>query len=125
MKKLVYVVTVALMAIAILSVGCSKPAPAPSAPEIKTGTGSLTGINTAAEPGPDAITVKTPEGVKTIPLAANATINLEGQTCTLDQLEGLELANVSYNCTYVYAWDPETTHEEIVAVNVRKIVPAK
>ena len=125
MKKFVFVFAGILLAMTILSAGCSKPAPAPSAPEKKTGSGTLTDINTPKEAGADAITIKTPEGVKALPIAADATFSLNGQTCTLDQLDGLELAGVSYNCTYVYSWDPVTTHEEIIAVDVVKIVPGK
>lgn len=125
MKRFVFVLAGILLAMMILSAGCSKPTPAPSAPEIKTNTGNLTDINTPAEPGPDTITVQTPQGATTLPIATDATFSLNGQACTLDQLAGLELAGTSYNCTYVYSWDPETTHEEVVGINVTKIVPGK
>ena len=125
MKRFVFVLAGILLVMMILSAGCSKPAPAPSAPVEKTGTGTLTDINTPAEAGADAITIKTPEGAATLPIAADATFSLNGQTCSLDQLAGLELAGVSYNCTYVYTWDPETTHEEIIAIDVTKTVPGK
>ena len=101
MKRLVFVLTVVLLATAILSVGCSTkatPKPAAKAPV----TGNLTAVNTPAEAGPDAITVNN----QIVKVMADTKIAFNGQFCTIDDLEkklaAAAAANISYNCTIVY-----------------------
>lgn len=104
MKRLVFVVTVVLMAMAILSVGCTKATPAPAAQT--PATGALTGVNTPAEPGQDVVTVQTPQGPTAVHVEGDTVIAFNGQFCTLDDLEAklaaATAANTSYNCTIVY-----------------------
>lgn len=100
MKRVVLVVTGVLLVMVVLFVGCTpKTAPAPVATQ--TVTGVLGTINTPAEPGPDIVTIQTPEGLKTFPINAYTTYSLGGNACTLDQLEAVTTGNVSYNCTLV------------------------
>ncbi|MDO8716881.1 MAG: hypothetical protein Q7J73_08780 [Dehalococcoidales bacterium] len=107
MKRLVFVVTVVLLAIAILSGGCSTkttPAPAPAAKPPATGV--LTDVNTPAEGGQDVVTITTPQGPTSVQVTPQTGFAFNGQFCTLDDLEAkiaaAEAANVSYNCTIVY-----------------------
>lgn len=101
MKRLVFVVTVALLAIAILSVGCSaKETPKPAAkPPV---TGILTDVNTPVEGG--QATVKVNDQLVTV--MPDTVLAFNGQFCTLDDLEkklaAATAANTSYNCTIVY-----------------------
>ena len=104
MKRLVFVLTVVLLAMAILAVGCSTKAPAPSAqPPV---TGGLTDVNTPGEGGQDTVTVTTPRGPTAIHVTPQTGISFNGQFCTLDELEAkvaaATAANISYNCTIVY-----------------------
>ena len=104
MKRLVFVLTVVLLAMAILSVGCTKATPAPAAkPPV---TGGLTDVNTPAEGGQDTVTVTTPQGPTAVHVTDQTGFSFNGQFCTLDELEAkvaaAEAANISYNCTIVY-----------------------
>ena len=104
MKRLVFVLTVVLLAMAILSVGCTKAAPKPAAkPPV---TGALTGVNTPAEGGQNTVTVQTPQGPTAIHVTDQTGIAFNGQFCTLEDLEAklaaAAAANISYNCTIVY-----------------------
>lgn len=105
MKRLVFVVTVVLLATAILSVGCStKAAPKPAAKPPATGT--LKDVNTPKEAGQDVITVQTPQGPTSVQVTPQTGFAFNGQFCTLDDLEAKLAAaaatNASYNCTIVY-----------------------
>ena len=104
MRRLVFVVTVGLLAMAILSVGCAKTTPAPAAPTAQNVTGILKDLNTPAEPGKDVVTVQTPQGLRTFPITANTTYSLEGRTCLLtDVNKVVDEGNVTYECTVVLA----------------------
>ena len=114
MKRTIFVVTVVLLALVVLSVGCTKAAPAPAAPADKTITGNLTDINTPAEPGPDTITIQTPQGTQVIPITSETTFSLAGQACNIDEVAKVEAeTGIPYNCTVVL--DGETAQEVYVA----------
>lgn len=104
MKRLIFVVTVVLLAMAILSVGCTKATPAPAAKP--PATGALTDVNTPAEGGQDTVTIQTPQGPTAVHVTDQTGIAFNGQVCTLDDLEAklaaAAAANTSYNCTIVY-----------------------
>ncbi len=115
MKRLIFVVTGVLLAIVILSVGCSsKPKPVePAAPTTQNVTGILKDINTPAEAGPDTVTIQTPTGeTKIIPFAPNDHFFLDGAACPLEEVQKVELGTgVSYNCS---VWvDRETGQQNI------------
>ncbi len=104
MKRLVFVVTMVLLAMAILTVGCTKATPTPAA---KTPvTGKLTEVNTPKDAGQDAITVQTPQGPTSVHVTDQTGFAFNGQFCTLDDLnakiDAAAAANTSYNCTIVY-----------------------
>lgn len=100
MKRLIFVGTVVLLAMAILTAGCTKATPAPMPNETVTGT--LTNVNTPADPGQDAITVQTPQGPTVINVTPQTGISFNGQACTVDELDAKIAANTSYNCTIVF-----------------------
>ena len=117
MRGLVFVVTLVLMAMAILSVGCTKATPTPVAPPEKTITGNLTDINTPAEPGPDTVTVQTPQGTQVIPITGDTAFSLAGQACNIEDVAKVEAeTGVQYNCTVVY-------NDETGASNVYVVKP--
>ena len=118
MKRLVFVVTVGLLAMTILPVGCAKTTPAPTAPTQNV-TGILKDINTPDDPGKDVVVVQTPQGEKTLPITTTTTFSLEGKACTLDQIAALDLAKASYNCTTVYGID-QNGYQVVVGVDVTK-----
>ena len=103
MKRLIFVVTVGLLAMAILSTGCAtKATPAPAA-TTQNITGVLKDLNTPAEPGKDVVTIQTPQGLQTFPLTANTTYSLEGKTCLLNDVgKVLETGNATYQCNLYY-----------------------
>lgn len=102
MKRLVFVVTVGLLAMAILSVGCAKTTPAPAAPTTQNVTGVLKDLNTPDDAGKDVVTITTPQGEKTFTLTANTTYSLEGRSCLLaDVGKAADEGNVTYECTVV------------------------
>ena len=119
MKKLVFVVTVALLAMAILAVGCAKtPAPATTS----NVTGVLTEINTPDDPGPDVVIVETPQGPQTIPITAATTYSIEGRSCILaDVGKVADEGNVTYECTVVVTgMSPYGDDTAAVAIYVTK-----
>ena len=128
MKRLVFVVVGVLLAMVVLFTGCSSKAPpasapvAPAAPPTQEVTGILKDVNTPAETGKDVVTIQTPQGEKTLPIAADTTFKLEGKACTLDQIAALDLEKVSYNCTTVYGID-QNGYEVVVGIDVAKTYP--
>ena len=119
MKRLIFVVTGVLLAMVVLSVGCTKATPAPAAPSEKMPvTGNLTGINTPADPVTNAITVLTPQGIRVIPITPDTTYSLDGKSCTIDELNKVLLSgNASYNCIVVEKEDCADN------INIWRIVP--
>ncbi len=118
MKRLVFVVTVALLATAILSVGCTKATPPATKAPPENVTGVLKDVNTPAEPGKDTVTVQTPQGAQTLPITATTAFSVGGKACTLDELDALNTTNASYNCTVVLDVDGI-----VVGVDVTKTMP--
>ena len=108
MKRFVFVFTVVLLALAILSVGCGSTAPAapaaPAAPPAATTvTGILKDINTPTEPGKDVVVVQTPQGLQTLTITPDTKFTLEGGACPLEDAGKLtDQGNVTYNCTVQY-----------------------
>lgn len=101
MKRLIFVVTVVLLAMAILATGCTKkeePKPMPS----ETVTGTLKDLNTPKEAGQDEITIQTPQGPTVIKVTPQTGLSFNGQACTVDELDAKIAANTSYNCTIVF-----------------------
>lgn len=87
MKRLGFVVTGIFLTILVLSGGCGTKATPPTAPAApaptQTVTGNLTGVNTPAQPGPDVVTVQTPQGPQTFTVTPTTKYTLDGKACTL------------------------------------------
>ena len=113
MKKLIFVVTGVLLAVVVLSAGCTtKPAPK----EPTQTAGILKDVNTPAEAGKDAVTVQTTVGPQTFPVTPSTQIFLEGQLCGLDDLNKvLADGNTTYTCTLLYDYE-----DNAVTLNVLK-----
>lgn len=89
-----------LMAIVILSAGCAAKAQPAVAP--KDITGELKYLSVPLEGGDVTLTVQTPQGPQNIQLAANATYQLEGKACSVEDIgNALVAGNTTYNCTVV------------------------
>ena len=89
-----------LLAISILSIGCAARVQ-PAAPPQEV-TGVLEHLNVPLENGNVVVTVQTPQGPQNIQLAANATYELEGKACTVDDIgKALTGGDTTYNCTVV------------------------
>ena len=122
MRKLVFIVTVGLLAVAILSAGCAKTTPAPAAPTTQNVTGTLKVLNTPDDPGKDVVTIQTPQGEKTFVLAADTTYSIEGRSCVLAELgKAVDEGNVTYECTVILAGiSPYGDDTAAMAVYVKK-----
>lgn len=114
MKRSAFVYGIFLIA-GIFAASCAPE----STPSQNVTTGVL-GTVTSQPGGQGSVTVVTPQGNTTLPVTSNTTLELNGQVCTIDQLDALEAANVSYNCTSVYYMD-ENGQIVTVGVNVTKI----
>ena len=124
MKRLIFVVTMVLLAMVVLSGGCAtKETPAPAAPTQNV-TGTLKDINTPDDPGKDVVTVQTPQGDKTFPVTANTAYSIEGKTCLLaDVGKAVDEGNVTYECTIVLTGLTEYADEQsVLAIYVTKQV---
>ena len=130
MKGVVFLGIAGLLTMVILTMGCApkktpSPTPAPAAPTYHV-NGVLKDVNVPAEPGKDVVIVQTSvfqrEAEKTFPITAGTTFTLEGKTCSLDQVEQLDLAKQSYNCTTVYGYDKDG-YEQVISVDLVKIYP--
>lgn len=112
MRRLVFVVVGVLLAMVVLSVGCApKATPAPAAALMaptQNVMGILESINTPLDPGPDAVTIRTPQGLRTFPLSPDAKYYCQGEVCPPEEVQRIESdTKVSYDCTVVY--DVENT----------------
>ena len=122
MNRLIFGLTVGLLAMAILSVGCAKTTPAPAAPTTQNVTGILKDLNTPDDPGKDVVVVQTPQGEKIIPITANTTYSIEGKTCLLaDVGKAVDEGNVTYECTVILTGlTPYAEEQAAMAIYVTK-----
>lgn len=99
MKKF-FAVTGVLLAMVILYAGCALAAQ--PAAEPKDVTGELRYLSVPLEGGDVTLTVQTPQGPQAIQLASNATYELDGKACTVDDIgKALVAGDTTYNCTVV------------------------
>jgi hypothetical protein len=115
-RKFVFPGIAALVIISVLFVGCSSqatpapanpapanPAPAPAPGESATVTGKITAVNTAADAGPDTITIETAHGTQTFGINPDTEFSLDGKACNLIDLgTTVQQGGATYNCTAVY-----------------------
>src|SRR3972149_11671748 len=114
MKRLVFALTGVLLAMVILSAGCTTKAPSPATPPeqpTQNVTGTVVGVNPPSIPGQDVVVVQTPQGsIVAIPIGPNTHYFLEGKECTLEEVLAIQAAsNVSYSCK---VWFDDETGEQ-------------
>ena len=112
MKKSLLVVTSLLLVLAVISVGCASKAPAAPTTPPSVAQGPLTGVTTQ----PPSVTVETPKGPTQFPIGPNAELTLNGQACTIADLDQLEASGQPYNCVVVY-----DEQGNAIAANVTKL----
>lgn len=109
MKKVVVLISgVAVLVLA--AAGCTPKAAAPAVVDSVTGT--ITSINTAADPGPDQVTIQTPQGQQTFNISPDTDVSYNNTACAIEDAGKLVTQNgTPYTCTIVY--DP--TYNAIAA----------
>ncbi len=103
MKK---IILAAFILFGITAAGCNvqtnQPSTVPSLPtQNQNVTGLLTGVK-AVPGGNSTITIQTANGTRTFSVAANTTLNLSGQACSITDLAAIQAGNTSLNCTVLY-----------------------
>ena len=103
MKSVVSVITVILLAMAVMvmSGGCAaKTKPVAVAPQNVTGDLKSVSVSTAG--GEKTLTVQTPQGVQSVRVAENTTYSINGKACGIDEIgQALAEGNTTYNCTVI------------------------
>lgn len=107
-----------------LAAGCSTIAVKPAAQNVvqnttQTITGTLQSVSLSDKPDTLIVSIKTPTGTQNITVSKNTTVAVEGQACTLDDINLFDIQGKSYNCTAVY--NPGCDADAI-AFNVVKVV---
>lgn len=105
MKRIVFVVTVGLLAMVILFVGCATKTSQHQHQKMPTQnvTGELKYLSVPLEGGNATVTVETPQGRQTFQLTANTTYSINGQPCKLEDIgRALADGNTTYTCALVY-----------------------
>lgn len=120
MKRLIFGITAALLTVSLLAAGCATqpeaeqtppatqqpattpPAKQPSQPSLPEELASFEGVIT--EIGPNTVTVVSAKGeARTFNLTPDSKLLLEGDSCSLDELEAAQnLGIVGLDCTVVY-----------------------
>ena len=97
------VVSMSGIALLVLSAaGCTKAA-TPAAPATQNVTGTITSINTPAQPGPDQVTIQTAQGPQTFSITANTDLSYNNTACAIEDAGKLVAQNgTTYTCTVVY-----------------------
>ena len=76
---------------------------APAAPATQNVTGTITSINTPAQPGPDQVTIQTPQGAQTFSITPNTDVSYNNTACAIEDAGKLVTQNgTTYTCTVVY-----------------------
>ena len=106
--------------VGVLIAGCRPTAPTgPAQNTTQTVTGTVQSVTPSDTPGKVIISIKTDKGTQNISVSKNTTVAVEGQACTLDDINLFDIQGKSYNCTAVY--NPGCDADAI-AFNVVKIV---
>ncbi len=101
MKGFLFAVTLVSLAVMMPAMSCGNKA-TPAAPSQNI-TGVLSNVNTPGQPGPDVVTIQTPQGPQTFSISSNATFTLDNQACSLDDIgKVVETGNTTYQCTAYY-----------------------
>ena len=103
MKKFAFFLTGLLLAMSMLSVGCTKATLTLTPAQTQNVTGNLTNVLTSPS-GNATLTIQTPQGTQTIPVTENTTYSLNGRTCLLSEVgKAVAEANTTLVCTVVVA----------------------
>ncbi len=122
MRKFAWVLGTILLASVLVVVGCAAPAATPPAttkpaeqPKVTSVQGTIEDVNISKS----TVVVETPAGPKPFTVTPSTSLTLNGQACTLAQLDELQASGQDFDCTVVY--DEEGT---VLALNVYKITPS-
>ena len=103
MKRVVVFTSGVLVLVLAVMAGCTKEPEAPTAPATQNVSGTITSINTPAEPGPDVIIVQTPQGQQTFSITPNTDVSYNNTACAIEDAGKLVTQNgTPYTCTIVY-----------------------
>jgi hypothetical protein len=124
MRK-ISVITGFLLVMAIVA-GCGTvaiapaqtPAQAPSQNTTQTITGTVQSVTATDNQGTVVVSIKTNTGTQNISVTKNTTVSVEGQACTIDDINLFNIQGQSYNCTTVF----NGCDGNAIAFNVVKIV---
>lgn len=124
MKKFAWVMGIFLLALAVLVASCAKApatttppaaAPATEQPKVAATEGHLGDVNVEKS----TVTLHTDQGTQTFPITPNTTLTLDGQACTLDQLDALQASSgENFNCVVIY-----DDQGEVLSLNVSRVPP--
>ncbi|MDO8443319.1 MAG: hypothetical protein Q7S81_03660 [bacterium] len=113
-----------LLALAVLAASCAQapPAAAPPAttppaeqPVVTSTEGGLGAVDTQKS----TVTVETTQGPQTFLITPNTALTLDGQACTLDQLDALQASSgENFNCVVIY-----DGLGDVLSVNVSRVPP--
>ncbi len=123
MKKTILAVTAILLVLATVAMGCATKAP----PAATTPSTIVEGTLEEVSPKPGSadegtVTVETPRGRQTFPIGPGTGLTIEGQVCTLADLEELEASGEPYRCTLVFDEEGEVLLTNVV--KLPKVEPA-
>ena len=124
MKKFALILGITLLALTLLLAGCSNASttPAtttPTTPAVQTPVTTTQGPVTDVNPKTSTVTIETPKGPKTVTVTPTTQISLNGQTCSIDQLDAtLASTGGPYDCTVV-----TDATGNVVSVNVVSVPP--
>lgn len=93
-------------------------AQAPVQNTIQTVTGTIQSVSLSNTPGTLVVSIKTENGSQNVSVSKNTTIAVEGQACTIDDINLFNIQGQSYNCTTVF----NGCDGAAIAFNVVKIV---
>jgi len=78
------------------------PAQVPAQNTTQTISGSVQSVTATDVPGTVIVSIKTDTGTQNISVSKNTSVAVEGQACTLDEINIFDIQGKSYNCTAVY-----------------------
>ena len=112
------IITGLLLMIALVA-GCSTVAIQPAAQNTtQTVTGTLQAVSLSDKPDTLIVAIKTDTGMQNVSVSKNTSVAIEGQACTVDEINLFDIQGQSYNCTAVF----NNCDGNAIAFNVVKIV---
>lgn len=106
MRKLYLILLAFILTVMPAAAGCNVQTDQPTTvPKLPTPNQNVTGLLTGVQAlpgGNSTVTIQTLDGPKTFPIAANTSLNLSGQACSINDLAAIQAGNTSLNCTVLY-----------------------